>query len=109
MGFGSTVPALRQADREWATIQPCDQVSVLSNTQTSRPGYEMVGYNPLVSLPARFHDIEQLDELLSRPSDALARALERAPGDIILLGVGGKMGPMLARMAKRAATGRRVI
>jgi nucleoside-diphosphate-sugar epimerase len=31
------------------------------------------------------------------------------PGDIMVLGVGGKMGPTLARMAKRAAPGKRVI
>jgi nucleoside-diphosphate-sugar epimerase len=46
---------------------------------------------------------------MSRPSPQLAQALERAPGDIMVLGVGGKMGPTLARMAKRAAPGRRVI
>src|SRR5258705_3686870 len=109
MGFGSTVPRVRHADRRMDKIQPCACVSVLLNTQTWRPGFEMVGYNPLVNLPARIHDIEQLDELLSRPSDALARALERAPGDIIVLGVGGKMGPTLARMAKRAAPDLRVI
>ena len=69
----------------------------------------MVGYNPLVDLPPRIDSTEQLDELLSRPSAALARDLERAPGDLIVLGVGGKMGPTLARMAKRAAPARRVI
>ena len=31
------------------------------------------------------------------------------PGDIMVLGVGGKMGPTLARLAKRAAPGKRVI
>jgi nucleoside-diphosphate-sugar epimerase len=35
--------------------------------------------------------------------------LARHPGDIIFLGAAGKMGPTLARMAKRAAPGRRVI
>ena len=30
-------------------------------------------------------------------------------GDLIILGVGGKIGPTLARLAKRAAPGRRVI
>jgi nucleoside-diphosphate-sugar epimerase len=60
-------------------------------------------------LPARIADLAALEELMSRPSPQLAQALERAPGDIMVLGVGGKMGPTLARMAKRAAPGRRVI
>jgi nucleoside-diphosphate-sugar epimerase len=34
--------------------------------------------------------------------------LAKVPGDIMVLGVGGKMGPTLARMAKRAARDRRV-
>ncbi len=35
--------------------------------------------------------------------------LARAPGDIMILGVAGKMGPTLARLAKRAVPDRRVI
>jgi nucleoside-diphosphate-sugar epimerase len=62
-----------------------------------------------MQLPDRIEDLEQLEELLSRPSDALVQTLERVDGDILVLGVGGKMGPTLARMAKRASPGRRVI
>jgi len=47
--------------------------------------------------------IEQLEESLSRPGASVLEALARAPGDILILGVGGKMGPSLARMARRAA------
>ena len=54
-------------------------------------------------------DEAELEELLSRPSPSLAGALAQVPGDIMILGAGGKMGPSLARMAKRAAPGRRVI
>jgi nucleoside-diphosphate-sugar epimerase len=60
-------------------------------------------------LPARIADLAALEELMSRPSPQLVEALERAPGDIMVLGVGGKMGPTLACMAKRAVPGRRVI
>jgi nucleoside-diphosphate-sugar epimerase len=60
-------------------------------------------------LPERFADVAALEEFMSAPSPALAADLERAPGDILVLGVGGKMGPTLARMAKRAASRRRVI
>ena len=45
----------------------------------------------------------ELDERLSEPTAGVAAALARVPGDIILLGAGGKMGLSLARMARRAA------
>jgi nucleoside-diphosphate-sugar epimerase len=52
----------------------------------------------------------ELDEVLSAPRDATIAALARVPGDIVVLGAGGKMGPTLARMARRATgAGRRVI
>lgn len=57
-----------------------------------------------MSAPARAPRSEQeLDELLSSPRDATVDALRRCPGDIIVLGAGGKMGPTLSRMAARAA------
>ena len=59
--------------------------------------------------PTRFAGVEALEDFLSAPTPALAEDLERAPGDILVLGVGGKMGPTLARMAKRANPERRVI
>lgn len=62
-----------------------------------------------MNLPARIDDVEALEELMSRPSAGLVADLARVPGDILVLGVGGKMGPTLARMARRADPGRRVI
>jgi nucleoside-diphosphate-sugar epimerase len=59
--------------------------------------------------PARIADVAALDELMSRPSPQLVQSLQDVPGDILVLGVGGKMGPTLARMAKRADPARRVI
>ena len=46
---------------------------------------------------------EQLEDLLSEPTRAVAVTLADLEGDILLLGVAGKMGPSLARMAKRAS------
>jgi nucleoside-diphosphate-sugar epimerase len=54
-------------------------------------------------LPAAIAHTEQLDELLSQPSERAVETLARLDGDILLLGVGGKMGPTLARMAKCAS------
>lgn len=51
----------------------------------------------------------ELEERLSRPSPSLGPILARVPGDIIVLGAGGKMGPSLARMAHRADPSRRII
>jgi len=56
----------------------------------------------------KFRTVDQLEENLSAPTPGLLPDLKKLPGDIIVLGVGGKMGPTLARMAKRAAPDRRV-
>ncbi|MGC4052774.1 MAG: NAD(P)-dependent oxidoreductase [Paludibaculum sp.] len=45
----------------------------------------------------------ELDELLSRPSEADRQAMRDLDGDLLILGVAGKMGPTLARLARRAA------
>ncbi len=45
---------------------------------------------------------EELEEALSRPAPEAARDLSGLKGDLVILGVGGKMGPTLARMARRA-------
>jgi nucleoside-diphosphate-sugar epimerase len=50
-----------------------------------------------------------LDDLLSTPRAETVAALRACPGDIVILGAGGKMGPTLARMAARAANGSRKI
>ena len=44
----------------------------------------------------------ELEEILSRPSDADAAAMLKMDGDLLILGAGGKMGPSLARRARRA-------
>jgi nucleoside-diphosphate-sugar epimerase len=65
---------------------------------------------PIINDPmTAFENVDALEEFMTRPSPALAADLARVPGDILILGVGGKMGPTLARMAKRAAPDRRVI
>lgn len=58
-------------------------------------------------------DEPALEERLSRPDRRAIDALARCPGDVVVLGAGGKMGPSLARMLRRASdaagdTGRRI-
>ncbi|USB31949.1 NAD(P)-dependent oxidoreductase [Paenibacillus sp. YPG26] len=47
--------------------------------------------------------VSELEKCLSEPSAALAADLAQLDGDILILGVGGKMGPSLAKLAKRGA------
>ncbi len=61
------------------------------------------------SLPKRFDSVDELEAFLSLPSAALVDDLNSIDGDIMILGVGGKMGPTLARLARRAAPNKRVI
>ena len=55
-----------------------------------------------------FADVDALEEFMTRPGAALERDLA-VVDEILVLGVGGKMGPTLARMAKRALPERKVI
>src|ERR1700741_424704 len=48
-------------------------------------------------------DVAELEALLSEPTESTVRCLGQLEGDILILGVGGKMGPTLARMARRAS------
>src|SRR5688572_4673219 len=46
--------------------------------------------------------IEKLEDILSTPTGDLVRDIANIGGDILILGVGGKMGPSLAKLAMRA-------
>jgi len=48
-------------------------------------------------------DVKELETLLSKPTEGVIDTMSRIEGDIIILGVSGKMGPTLACMAKRAS------
>jgi nucleoside-diphosphate-sugar epimerase len=61
------------------------------------------------TLPDTIADIAALDDLLCRPSQPLIDDLSKVDGDIMILGVAGKMGPTLAGLAKAALPDRRVI
>lgn len=54
------------------------------------------------SYPKAFENEETLEEALSRPTPELVEFMERLDGDILFLGVSGKMGISMASMAKRA-------
>ena len=62
-----------------------------------------------MKLPERFADVDHLEDVMTTPAPELVADLERLSGDILILGVGGKMGPTLARLARRAAPRKRVV
>jgi nucleoside-diphosphate-sugar epimerase len=57
------------------------------------------------------NNVEELEDFLSVPSSADTDALSGISGDLLILGVAGKMGPTLAKLARRAISNskRRVV
>jgi nucleoside-diphosphate-sugar epimerase len=55
------------------------------------------------NIPVKIESAAQLDDLLSAPTPGVIDALSQLDGDVIVLGVAGKMGPTLAAMVKRAS------
>ena len=54
-------------------------------------------------LPERIESEERLDDLLTTPSLPLVEFIKSVSSPLLILGAGGKMGPTLAVLAKRAA------
>lgn len=60
-------------------------------------------FNGNWDLPEAINDETELEEILSRPTAEVIQAVSELEGDLMILGIGGKMGPSLARLAKRSA------
>ena len=60
------------------------------------------------ALPERFRDAAHLEEVMTAPDPALVAEFGALDGDLIILGIGGKIGPTLARLARRAGPAKRV-
>lgn len=54
------------------------------------------------ALPDVIESDETLDELMTRPRPELVRFVRTLSGPLVILGAGGKMGPSLAALARRA-------
>jgi nucleoside-diphosphate-sugar epimerase len=54
-------------------------------------------------LPEYINSEEQLNEIMTHPDDALVSFIKTLRSPLLILGAGGKMGPTLAVLAKRAA------
>jgi hypothetical protein len=55
------------------------------------------------ALPERLESEEHLDEFLTTPSAALVGFIQTVSSPLLILGAGGKMGPTLGALARRAA------
>jgi len=55
------------------------------------------------NFPEKIENEEQLEELLSQPGEEVINLFRRLDGDIMFLGVSGKIGQSLSQMAKRAS------
>ena len=56
----------------------------------------------MTEVPEKISSEQQLDEILSRPTEDLIEMISGLDGDILFLGVAGKIGISMAVMAKRA-------
>lgn len=73
-----------------------------NDTQGSGRDSELISLlNQQAPLPRAIASVDELEELLSRPTLPALRALQNLDSDLVILGVSGKMGPTLARMAAR--------
>lgn len=70
---------------------------------TSCTTFSALSASAMHDLPDVISSTEVLEDLLSTPTPAVVQALGQLEGDLLILGVGGKMGPTLARMAARAS------
>ena len=56
-----------------------------------------------MTLPLEIKTEDELEDVLTQPAPALVQFISRINSPLVILGAGGKMGPTLAALAKRAA------
>ncbi|MBX3010047.1 MAG: NAD(P)-dependent oxidoreductase [Caldilineaceae bacterium] len=76
--------------------------NTLSSTSLSPDRPAAIWREP--TLPTAIASEDELEELLTEPTAHALSALQTLDSDLLILGVGGKMGPTLARMAAKALT-----
>jgi hypothetical protein len=62
-----------------------------------------IAAEPAADLPKTIRTEAELDEVLTRPSPQLVEIIKTVSSPLLVLGAGGKMGPTLAVLARRAA------
>lgn len=64
-------------------------------------GFDVI-MEDIVVLPEKIADEEMLEQLLSRPSNEVVEMMKRLDGDIMILGIAGKIGVTMGRQAVEA-------
>jgi hypothetical protein len=62
-----------------------------------------------IALPTWSQDVGHLEQVMAQPPVWLADKRVAAPGDVMILGVAGRMGPTMARLVNQVAPERRII
>ena len=62
-----------------------------------------------IALPTWSQDVGHLEQVMAQPPVWLADKHAAAPGDVMILGVAGRMGPTMARLVNQVAPERRII
>ena len=57
----------------------------------------------LGTFPSKIRNVDELDEVLTRPDASLIEFIRTLPSPLVVLGAAGKMGPSLCLLAKRAS------
>ncbi len=57
----------------------------------------------MMDFPERIETVAALNEVMTRPQTALIEFIQTLPSPLLILGAGGKMGPTMAVLARRAA------
>lgn len=94
-GCGGRIESLTSPATSVAGLEPVNS-EVDSNSADSKQ-------SAAVAFPDILEDENQLDEWLTRPRQILIDFVRTLPSPLLILGAGGKMGPTLAVLAKRAA------
>ena len=75
-------------------------VAGVEHERAGEAGHSRVAAGPAARVT--FASEAALEDALSAPSAGLLASMRSTPGDILILGAAGKMGPTLSRMARRA-------
>src|SRR4051812_14877937 len=90
----------------WLALQPSDPAV---SYRAPRRQIQSDAMSATAVLPDRFEDVAHLEDVMTTPAPELVAELARLDGDLIILGVGGKIGPTLAQLARRAAPAKRIV
>lgn len=76
---------------------------LMLNVRLTLKEVNVMSESAMKTMPEKFESVLQLEEFMSSPSEALLSYIKDLEGDIMIIGAGGKIGPTMAMMARKAA------